>query len=84
MATTKVHVQKFEVQGTGMFPMDMLRYDSCCPDRSEDAHEIARGENPREVRTIRLRRYAVNSNGPTEARWSSFGWSVVADSLREE
>lgn len=34
----KVYVQKFEVTGKGRFPLDMLRYDSCCPDREEPLH----------------------------------------------
>lgn len=66
----------FEVQGRGNFPFDMLRYDSCCPDRSEDAAEMSGYDT--EVRTVRLRRFARDKKaGPTVERWRSFGWSVV-------
>jgi hypothetical protein len=70
----RVQIERFTVVGRGEFPYDMLRYDSCCPDRSEDASAMRDGVGQRQVQ---LRRYAVNSGGPTVERWQSFGWSVV-------
>lgn len=77
----KVTVEHFVVEGQGMFPFDMLRYDSCCPDRSDDAHQLVpmTEMGMRCRRRVRLRRYALNNAGPTEARWASFGWIVVRD-----
>ena len=72
-------IDSFTVQaGHSRFPLDMLRYDGCTPDRSEDATAIEglitgpplHGE----VVTIRLRSYTGNV---TAARWNSFGWRVV-------
>jgi hypothetical protein len=60
------------------FPMDMLRYDSAWPVRSEDCfaieHVVARSlmegtDKHVEIRLNSLRR-------PTEGRWESFGWRV--------
>ena len=78
----------FEVQGRYPFPCDMLRYDRCCPVRSEDAAAIydsisERGQQSLNTYTVRLRIYAVSGvTQPTEQRWRSFGWSVVPGSLR--
>ncbi len=69
-------IYEFEVEGSGRFPFDMLRYDTCWPAReAEDSYELA---NDREFRKIRLR----GLRPPTIARWHSFDWGVVEHSDR--
>jgi hypothetical protein len=82
-----VYIQEFEVEGSGNFPFDMLRYDSCYPVREgEDTANLAspkwaRNELPH--RTIRLKRIVFNSQQmPTTGRWKSFGWKVVEGSVK--
>jgi hypothetical protein len=81
-----IYIQEFEVEGSGNFPLDMLRYDSCYPVREGRdtanlcAREFSRDRLP--PRTIRLRRFVFNSQQmPTTGRWESFGWKVVKDSI---
>lgn len=63
----------FLVRGSGEFPLDMLRYDSCCPFRESDSHAMRR----REARVILMRRFSPerHSDG-NEARWMAFGWEA--------
>lgn len=66
--------QIFEVTGSGLFPFDMLRYDTCWPHSQEDVSKI---ENPgmMDKRTVKLVRVTKNKNAlPTTDRWASFGW----------
>lgn len=66
----------FTVQGRGVFPFDMLRYDHCWPDTSEDAVCMGHYTEPRKVN---LRCHYSNGaavQSPTKARWASFGWQV--------
>lgn len=74
---SKVYVFHFTVEGSGSFPSDMLRYDSCFPVSETEARSIAR-DDATGRRTIRLQRVGSNTNGPTERRWESFGWHVTA------
>jgi hypothetical protein len=60
---------KFVVEGTGHFPVDMLRYDRCTPCDSEDVNWCFTVEGKRSAMMI-------SSQHPTVARWNSFGWSV--------
>lgn len=69
------YVTEFEVEGTGTFPYDMLRYDQCAPVDSMGAVNI--GPSMTELRKVKLCRYGRLRNGPTVARWNSFGWRVV-------
>ena len=64
---------RFEVTGSGKFPMDMLRYDRAYPDSSVDASliEYCIDRHPRTPQTITLR---TEAHAPTVARWNSFGW----------
>lgn len=66
-----VRTFRFTVDGDYTFPLDMLRYDGCWPASSEDAVAMER-KGPRTVTLI------SHFNPPTEARWRSFGWHVVA------
>jgi len=47
---------KFTVEGHGYFPMDMLRYDSCCPFRSDDVDKITYSYDNCEVDEMRTKR----------------------------
>lgn len=69
----------FTVTGRGRFPMDMLRYDHCFPDSSEDAAKITRcleAPDAEEV-SIKLISYFGHPNKPTVQRWRSFSWNVT-------
>lgn len=70
---------RFTVIGRGKFPIDMLRYDSCWPAKSEDARTITatfdEPRDPRETFEIGLMQ-AAGYGEPTVARWDSFGWKV--------
>ena len=81
-----VYVQEFEVEGSGDFPMDMLRYDRCYPAREGTdsanlcASRYRRSRLPR--RKIMLRRLVTNRHAmPTSVRWESFGWWIVEGSV---
>lgn len=82
--SAKHYVQIFTVQATPRgryFPIDMLRYDNCVPASESDALKIANTfDNPTlaDTERITLRRFApAVTQGPTVARWESFGWKVV-------
>ena len=60
---------QYEVTGKGMFPEDMLRYDSCWPVRGT---MFSMFEGPQPERTITIGSYYP----PTVGRWKSFGWQV--------
>jgi hypothetical protein len=74
---------RFTVEGTGTFPLDMLRYDCCWPVSQQDvaAMDYVPGQRPA-TRKVDLVMCAITTNGPACERWSSFGWSVVPESLR--
>lgn len=69
------YAQTFEVEGSGEFPWDMLRYDGCFPAREEDSHTMAAARAPG-TRTVRLVRYTPTDRPPTDSRWRSLGWDV--------
>ena len=75
MTARKPTVRRFTVTGTGRFPLDMLRYDSCWPARQDDVHNISDHGGAswgRAPSTIMLETHGE----PTADRWSSFGWVV--------
>lgn len=84
MAAAQRQLWYFTVQGTGPFPIDMLRYDRCWP-ASEGSDSVAlaatfdlRGgglpyEAPYNTRSVCL----IGLDQPTEGRWASFGWKVL-------
>lgn len=82
MAKKDTHY-RFKVTGKLSFPLDMLRYDRCFPEGSDDAAQIGYTFEPdrrkSEIQTITL----IGLSRPTDARWSSFLWSVVANSVEE-
>ena len=72
------HSYTFTVEGSGNFPLDMLRYDCCYPVSSEDAAKL--DSNPHEPACYRGRREIKlrmddSSHGPTVDRWASFNWT---------
>lgn len=62
---------EFAVVGAGDFPTDMLRYDKCWP-ASEHNSLLVGGFG--DTRRVELRGLKM----PTDARWRSFNWKVVA------
>ena len=61
----------FVVEGQGEFPVDMLRYDRCCPYQQEDVSWcFLSGKNKRSAMMI------SHAKPPQVERWNSFGWSV--------
>lgn len=71
------YMYEYYVTGRGLFPFDMLRYDSCWPATADDAANIdshyERGNN----RSIKMRSYTQ----PTIERWQSFLWTCSAEKL---
>lgn len=79
----KIFTKIYTVEGTGEFPIDMLRYDTCVPVHEGDAIQIQRtfGEDRGkfdEPRRVRIRKYSFLAEAKlTDERWRSFGWKVV-------
>jgi len=64
----------FTVTGRGIFPFDMLRYDTCYPRHPEDAQRLVH-QDQRTVQLVMTTR--TKDRRPTEGRWASFGWTVT-------
>lgn len=64
----------YVVEGSGYFPIDMLRYDYAAPYQSEDSYWTCKSGNGN--RSVML----ISEHRPTVARWESFGWTV--DSIK--
>jgi hypothetical protein len=82
MAAQKFHAFVFTVRGTGKLPIDMCRYDRCVPYSQDD---VSKSITPVTVEhDIHLIAFSPVGNRlePTEGRWRSFGWTVVADSVK--
>lgn len=73
---------EFVVEGSGSFPIDMLRYDSCWPRTEIDSSKITFTGEPLERRQVELATLTRSPWEPTEGRWASFGWHVVSHSAR--
>lgn len=77
MRSGKTYTFLFTVEGRGAFPIDMLRFDGCCPDSQIDVGNMDWQSGP-QTRRVSLCRFTPNRKWePTEARWNSFGWEVV-------
>lgn len=76
----------FAVTGSGDFPFDMLRYDSCWPACESESAKIAIGSyaEPLGMRTVALACKPGDNwrSVPNVKRWHSFGWK--ASDLYEE
>jgi hypothetical protein len=78
----KYYPTKFLVEGSGQFPIDMLRYDRCCPATESDSNAINRqvkwdGEKTAKCHIELIRYSSAGKSGPNVARWASFGWKVL-------
>lgn len=77
-----IKFQSFAVEGSGPFPFDMLRYDTCYPDNHEDVVKIlcsaTQDKQSTGIYRISLaRRVESKKDLPTYKRWESFGWRVL-------
>jgi hypothetical protein len=71
-------VYEYYVSGRGVFPFDMLRYDSCWPVTSEDARKMDWGHmGGHSQRSVKMRSHSE----PTIDRWLSFLWSVGTEKI---
>lgn len=75
MKTKLQPVWNATVTGYGPFPTDMLRYDACVPRNEWDSATIAELAQFRKRASVNVQ--GRGHNGPTHARWTSFGWSVT-------
>lgn len=81
MRKQQLYISEFLVEGTGPFPVDMLRYDQCWPADAPSASSILEpiyveggGERPRKVI---MRKVSETGVGPTVRRWESLTWRVI-------
>ncbi len=78
-------LREFSVIGHYPFPIDMLRFDSCYPQREIDAAFIVEcAEHPDRRYEIRLQTRSASNSVPTIARWASFGWRVLIHTRADE
>ncbi len=72
------YLQKATVTGRGVFPLDMLRYDSCYPTSGTDVSSLhASITEPRGTFSVGLSRVSASAHEQwTTARWASFGWTL--------
>jgi hypothetical protein len=75
MPAEKFYAIKYAVEGSGTFPIDMLRYDRSCPMTESATHIIEREGTMRCVELIRFS--PAGKSGPNVPRWASFGWKVT-------
>lgn len=73
----KVYQTLLVVEGSGVFPIDMLRHDTCFPRSEADTGYIEVNDGARMVSLVRRAFAGVPVN---RARWASFGWRVVDES----
>lgn len=67
--------QTFTVTGSGVFPLDMLRYDACWPAHEREIWMLGGSAETRDVHISR--NVEGKHDVPTLARWASFGWTVT-------
>lgn len=77
-------ITSFRVEGSGDFPLDMLRYDTCYPlDEnallSTDLLRAEAGENVERVVYLEKRHAYKPEGHVTDRRWASFGWRVIRE-----
>lgn len=77
----KVYETILSVTGSGEFPFDMLRYDSCHPHEESDSALL--GEAHQESREVTLRRFSPSGRPATSERWASFGWRGLSERQAE-
>ncbi len=74
-----IHATRFTVEGSGRFPIDMLRYDSCFPETEFEGSGRIGDDTTIDRREVKLMTYHEHKarNGLTPARWASFGWKII-------
>ena len=68
-----------------LFPMDMLRYEGCFPQTSDDVnwmcdaldYQTIRDHN--DIRITLVTRHSEKKPRLALARWESFGWTIVGE-----
>lgn len=87
----KQYLHTFTVQGSGTFPIDMLRFDSAYPATETVSGRIEatfnRHHDPlagTSEKPISLHHRGERDWEPTVGRWESFGWSVRPERNRWE
>lgn len=75
---TKFRMFKYTVEGFGVFPFDMLRYDESFPHAQEDSLGLDSQLN-RKRRQVTLIHTTIGASNwhPCEDRWESFLWKVT-------
>jgi hypothetical protein len=71
-----MYVHSAQIQGTGPFPVDMLRYDACWPCVTKDAERLAATfAQPTTTRwTVEVQQYTpLKQHNFSVKRWESFG-----------
>lgn len=66
-------LKTFVVEGSGRFPIDMLRYVPCWPATEHDSHLASLPNGLRRV-TVET----MSGSDAAAARWESFVWKVIA------
>ncbi len=64
------------VEGEGRFPFDMLRYDACYPNTTEDAVALVQA-TPGSKYSLCLTKVTDTPVGFTPSRWISFGCRIL-------
>lgn len=78
----KTYTHTFIVEGSGAFPVDMLRRDRCFPATEADANAIDLCRFDSLPRSIVLHRPEGGRWWmPNYGRWQSYGWRVVRASF---
>jgi hypothetical protein len=79
MAKKPITISTFVVEGSGEFPFDMLRYDSCWPQNGDSAAFMSKHYTERRKITLE----SVGISTPSVNRWASFNWRVVTAGERD-
>ena len=75
-----IYMQFATAHGVGDFPLDMLRYDRCCPMHETDSTLITHTFTDRVPWQVKIIRYVPNKDAAwTLPRWASFGVTLVPD-----
>ncbi len=62
----------FIVEGSGHFPMDMLRYDSCFPTDEGETYCMRHYNSKKAQITLKTHQRWI-----TDKRWESFNWKII-------
>lgn len=69
--------KKFTVEGSGPFPVDMLRYDACWPESERKSSWIESSIRHETSGVVGVELLTDRHDAPTLRRWESFGWRVT-------